>query len=323
MNVGIISTSAIVPWFVESLKSYPTVCIKAIYSRNADKAKPVAEQYHIDTIYTDLEEMLSDPELDTIYLTSPNSLHYSQTKQALLHGKNVINEKPFAATLSQAEELFEIAEEKDVRLFDMSISREYDRYLFIKEHMAELGKIRLFKDNQSQYSRRYDAFAAGETPNVFNPEMEGGALMDLNVYNIALTVLLFGKPEQVFYVANVERGIDTTGELILKYPEMLAETCTSKSTSSQNMILVQGEKGFLSMEKPSRGNGGCKYVKLNNGEKQEFDLPLSIQNMERIVKCVDEGDASVYEREKEVVLAIVDILEKARHCAGIVFPSDR
>ena len=321
MKVGIIATSPIVPWFIEATKPFESVKILAISSRNADKAKPYAEQFQIPKIYTDIEDMCKDPDIDTIYLTSPNFLHYSQTKMALSYGKNVINEKPFAATLAQAKELYELAEKNHVFLFDMAISREIERYEFIKQYIDQLGEIHLFKNNQSQYSRKYDAFLAGETPNVFDPEKEGGALMDLGVYNTTLAVMLFGKPDEVFYIPVIERGIDISGELILKYPKVICESSTSKNTASQNMILVQGEKGYLSIEKGYPEEKA--RLQLNHEEKETLSNTMSIEKLDRIVRCMDEGDTSLYAFEKETVLTVVDILEKARKCAGIVFPSDR
>ena len=323
MKIGIVSTSTIIPWFFDSLKDYPDVSVSAIYSRTYEKAKPVAEKYNIPKIYTNETELYQDPDIDTVYLLSPNALHYPQAKAALSYGKNVINEKPFCATLRQAEELFDLAEKNHVFLFDMSISREYGHFQLIQKHLCDLGRVHLFKANLSKYSRRYDAFLSGETPNVFSVEMEGGALMDMNVYSIALSTLLFGSPEQVLYAANVERGIDTSGELILKYNGMLAELCVSKCTTAPNTILLQGEKGSLCIQKTMSREGDKVILTKQNTEQTEFTAASSIQNMERIITCLRDHDESIYRKEKETVLTIVRILEEARKCAGISLPSDK
>ena len=181
----------------------------------------------------------------------------------------------------------------------------------------------LYKDNYSQYSRRYDALKNGTVLNVFNPEMEGGALMDLNVYNIAVMVMLFGKPQEVHYIANLEKGIDTAGELILKYPSLICESSSSKNSASQNILLIQGEKGSLRIEKFLSADGFDCYLQLNGQPAEKLVLPATGQNMERIVRCLNQKDDSVYEREKEIVLTMVDILEKARKSCGMIFPSDR
>ncbi len=323
MKTGIISTSEIVPNFINSLKDYPDVEFTFIYSRSYEKGLAMAQKIGVPKVCTDFEEALADPDTDTVYIVTPNSLHYPQARMALLAGKNVIVEKPFCASLNQAKELFEIADEKNLRIFEMAISRGMDRYEFIRQHIDQLGPIHLYKDNHSQYSRRYDAFRNGTVLNVFNPLMEGGALMDLNVYNIAVMTMLFGKPEEVNYIANLEKGIDTAGELIVKYPGLICELSSSKNSASQNILLIQGEKGSLRINKFPAENGYDCFLQLNGQPAVKTVVPAKGQNMERIVRCLNQKDDSVYEREKQIILTMVDILEKARKSCGMIFPSDR
>ena len=83
--------------------------------------------------------------------------------------------------------------------------------------MSSLGKIKLVQCNYSQYSSRYDKFLAGEIPNVFNPVFSGGALQDINIYNLHFVTGLFGKAKEVKYIANsAENGIDTSGIATIK-----------------------------------------------------------------------------------------------------------
>lgn len=78
---------------------------------------------------------------------------------------------------------------------------------FIKEHLDQLGDIKIVECNYSQYSSRYDAFKRGDIAPAFNPKMGGGALRDLNIYNIHFVVGLFGRPKTVQYLANVEKAL--------------------------------------------------------------------------------------------------------------------
>lgn len=89
--------------------------------------------------------------------------------------------------------------------------------LKIKEMFPQLGDIKIVTANYSQYSSRYDALKKGEVLPAFNQDMSGGALMDLNIYNINLMVTLFGTPKSVNYQANIKKGIDTSGILTLDY----------------------------------------------------------------------------------------------------------
>ena len=99
--------------------------------------------------------------------------------------------------------------------------------------------------NYSQYSSRYDAFKRGEIAPAFNPEMGGGALRDLNIYNIHLLVGLFGKPHRVEYLPNVERGVDTSGILVLDYGNFKAVAIGAKDCSAEIRSTIQGIRELL------------------------------------------------------------------------------
>lgn len=87
-----------------------------------------------------------------------------------------------------------------------AITNQYlSNMTFIKEHLDQLGDIKIVECNYSQYSSRYDAFKRGDIAPAFNPKMGGGALRDLNIYNIHFVVGLFGRPKTVQYLANVEK----------------------------------------------------------------------------------------------------------------------
>ena len=101
-------------------------------------------------------------------------------------------------------------------------------YCSLKEELTQVGQLKIVSLNYSQYSSRYDAFKNGQVLATFDPTKAGGALMDLNVYNIHTLVGLFGKPKKVYYEANIERGIDTSGILTLDYGDFKASAIAAK-----------------------------------------------------------------------------------------------
>ena len=89
-------------------------------------------------------------------------------------------------------------------------------FLSLKEDLKKLGDIKIVSFNYSQYSSRYNAFKEGNILPAFDFHKAGGALMDLNVYNIHALIDLFGKPVYHKYMANIERNIDTSGYDVIK-----------------------------------------------------------------------------------------------------------
>jgi predicted dehydrogenase len=183
---------------------------------------------------------------------------------ALQAGKNVICEKPFTLDSEQLLELKQLAEEKQLILVEAITNQYLSNYQSVKDDLPQLGKIKVIECNYSQYSHRYDAFKAGKILPVFDPKKGGGALMDLNIYNIHFVVGIMGKPQAVHYYANVERGIDTSGILVLDYPGtkvvcIAAKDCAAKVTST-----VQGDEGSITVDGPV--NVLSDYTETLNGQ---------------------------------------------------------
>ena len=195
IRLGTIGSGPIVHSILDNVKITEGIRLAAVYSRSLDKGCALAGEYGAEKVYTDMDVFLKDEEINTVYIASPNLLHYEQTKKALLAGKHVICEKPFCTRAEQARELTSLAREKHLFLADAVPTAYLPNFELLKSRLPEIGKVRLVLANYSQYSSRYDRLTEGEIPNVFNPKYGGGALMDINFYNVYLNVALFGKPE--------------------------------------------------------------------------------------------------------------------------------
>lgn len=140
MNVATIGSGVIVERMIEAMRLDGRYNLYCVYSRTEKRAKEFAENMGFKKYYTDMEEMLNDENVDIVYVASPNSLHYSQSKMALEHKKHVINEKPFTPTLKECNELFEIAEKKGVYIFEAITNVHLPNYKIIKENMSNCRK---------------------------------------------------------------------------------------------------------------------------------------------------------------------------------------
>ena len=257
MKLGILGTGMIVreflPWLAGPDCPF-TVQALCSTQRSAPVADEMCEQYGIPQRTTNYFELLQW--VDVIYLAVPNLQHYRYAKVALEAGKHVIVEKPMACTAAQTEELAALARRKKVFLFEAMTTQYLENYNKIRELLPRIGRVKLVQCNFSQYSSRYDAFCAGETPVSFDPECAGGALMDLNVYNISYIVGLFGEPNQVHYLANMERGIDTSGILTMEYNSFKAVSMAAKDCGAPARYVIQGTKGYILQKSTANWCGG-------------------------------------------------------------------
>jgi predicted dehydrogenase len=206
-------------------------------------------KYSIPEIYTDYDLLLDKADVDTVYIGLINSVHYEYAIRALKKNKNVILEKPFTGTYEEAKELFDLAGQKGLFVFEAVTVLHNDVIEKMRENLPKLGKIRMMLANYSQYSSRYDRYLMGEVDHSFDPEYLGGALRDINVYNIHYAVELFGSPVRTQYYPNTGfNGIDTSGTMIMEYDGFSAVCTGAKDSDSPCFVQIQGEKGYMRIE---------------------------------------------------------------------------
>lgn len=318
MNIGTIGTGVIVEQFIASTQDLSGVSFKAVYSRTQGRADALAKRFGIEKRYTKLDDLFSDSLVDTIYIASPNSLHYEQAFAALKAGKHVIVEKPFVETEERAQRLIRYAQEQDLFLFEAICNIHLPHYNFIKSNLEVIGDIKMVQCNFSQYSSRYDALLAGDTPNVFNPKYSGGALADINIYNIHFVVGIFGMPDEVMYYANKHsNGIDTSGVLIMNYPHMTVECVGAKDSFSQNFGQIQGEKGYIYIPESVSGIESVTIITKDSKEMINIqDQPRLSYQVEVFEKAIRTRDYSIRDRYLEHTLNVVRVAEKAQKTAN-------
>ena len=276
MRVGITGAGMTVPWFLEAAELIPEMEIGALFARKEEKRKELCEKYHIPAAYDSYEKLLADESLDVLYLPLPNSLHYSFAKQALEAGKHLIMEKPFTVTYAEAKELAELAESKGLLLFEAVTNQYNPNYEKVRELLPGLGDIKIVQIDFAQYSSRYDAFKQGIIAPVFDVNKAGGALLDLNVYNIHFVVGLFGEPSDAHYYPNMERGVDTSGILILEYPGFQCACTAAKDCAAPLSVNIQGDKG-------------CIFSHSNAGRFEEFSFQENKKESEHFLLIQEDG----------------------------------
>lgn len=323
MNIGTIGTGNIVTWVMTEAVRVQDVTYEAVYSRGEATGRALAERFGVRKVYTALGDMLADPAVDWVYVASPNSLHYAQTKAALEAGKHVICEKPFAPTRAQAEELAALAEDKGLFLFEGITTLFLPHFARICETLPAIGPVRQVSCSFCQYSSKYDALKAGQTPNVFNPAFAGGALMDINLYNLYFVYGLFGMPKTVHYHARRHaNGIDLGGVAVLEYPGCIAACTGAKDCQGENGAQIIGEKGRILVENPV---SMCTRVTVvTDAGEQVFDEQQGENawywEMQGIAALVRAGDWAECRRRMAKTVEMAALLERARQDAGITFP---
>lgn len=251
MKLAMIGTGKIIADALFALQPIREIERNAIFARphSREKGETLAAAYGIRDVYTDYAALLREADIDTVYIGLVNSAHFSYGKEALAAGKHVIMEKPFTSTLAEAKELVGLARAKNLYIFEAVTVLHTPVFEKMKACLGRLGTVRMMMGNYSQYSSRYDAYLEGHVEPAFDPAHLGGALRDINVYNIHYAVALFGSPKGVRYYPNRGfNGIDTSGTLILEYDGFSAVCTGAKDSDSPCYLSVQGEKGWMRID---------------------------------------------------------------------------
>lgn len=233
---------------LEAMQTVPGWEVVAICGRSREKAA----RFGIPDVYTDYAQMLARRDIDFVYIALPNSLHFAAAKQALLAGRNVLCEKPFTSTVEQAEELFALAEERGLWIFEAISNIHLPNFRKVRELLPQIGPVRLVHADYDEHFPRYDLYLDGAEIPVFSQEYEGGALRDINIYCLHVVLALFGRPDAVSYASNAtgRNAVGTSGVATLTYGKQgLVAVCTaSMDSAGPHGFFFQGEKGAIRVD---------------------------------------------------------------------------
>lgn len=318
-----IGTNFIVDSFLESAASLDELSYAAVYSRNQETADRFADKYQAERTCTDLQELANAPDIDAVYIASPNSLHCEQASLFLSHGKHVLCEKPITSNVREMEHLINLSKAHHVVLMEGMRSVFTPGYQVLCDNLSRLGLIRKVSFQYCKYSSRYDNFKSGIIENTFNPAFSNGALMDLGVYCVYPLVRLFGMPKEIkSHALLLHNGIDGAGTILAAYETMQAELVYSKISNSYVPSQIQGEAGTITVKGIGNPSEVTFYDLKGNSQilYQTPAAPDMAGEIKEWVRLIREGSAD--HPHNQYSLMTLRVMDEARRQMGIVFPAD-
>jgi predicted dehydrogenase len=249
--------------------------IRAIASRDLNRAQAVAKELGIARAHGSYEELLSDPDVDAVYIPLPNNLHVSWSIKAIEAGKHVLCEKPIAMSAAEARELLASAQaHPKLKVMEAFMYRFHPQWQTAK---------RLVDEGQLGELRAVQSFLAYHNMNprdVRNRvETGGGGLMDIGCYGISIARFIFGaEPRRVFGIVELDPSFHTdrmaSGILAFAHgtggftcATQLYPTETARIVGHEGMIEVEVALG-APLDRPAR----IRFYR--GGEVQEMLMPI-------------------------------------------------
>ena len=324
IRLGTIGTSGICEHFLNGVALTNKYILSAVYSRRYETGIAFGEKFGCKTVFTDLELMAKSDLIDAVYIASPNSFHYSQSKIFLENKKHVICEKPIATNAEEYIELKQLADKNGLIYMEAIIPPYTHYYSKVKEAFSKIGKPVLARFDFSQRSSRMDAFLRGEHINIFDMSLHAGTLMDLGVYCVYAAIDFLGVPKKISANAQfLHNGADGSGTAVFEYDGYSAILTYCKTAQGNIGSEIVGEKGVLKISSVSQYAGVSLVI---NGKEEiitEFPSRAEIMSGEAsyFADFITDfkGNAQKYKEMSEMCLNVHRCMDEIKNKAEIKY----
>lgn len=283
---GIIGLGNIAHEFAEHFDQETSELV-AVASRTIDKAEAFAQRYHIPKAYGSYQEMLNDQEIDIIYIAVPNRQHSQHIMEALAANKHVLCEKAITMNKKELTEAMKLAEEKNLVLAEAMTIFNMPLYQQLRS-LIDTNKLGALKMIQAPFGSYKDP---DPTNRFFNPELAGGALLDIGTYAVSFARFFLSSQPEVIASTMVpfETGVDEQSVTILRNKENeLATISLTFQAKMPKVGIVAFEEGYITITDYPRADRA--EIIFNDGTKEWIESGSTAQAMnyeiENMVKTI-------------------------------------
>ncbi len=276
---------------IPAMKKAENCQLFAIAGRSLEKARQFQRDFGFEKAYGSYEALLSDPDVEAVYIPLPNSLHCEWTIRALYAKKHVLCEKPLAVSKAQEESMFRAAEENGVYLMEAFAYLHNPLVAAVKDELASIGEIRYLES----------AFITPRRPDTdirLRRETFGGAMYDLGCYPVSMALWLLDRdPESVRATAQFsEKHIDLYSTALLTYENgaVAKLDCGMLLPDGRlDRLHIYGTRGEIHSPFQFNQSGEIPYTVIRNG-KSETKTVTAANNyqleIQQLGRCIRNGE---------------------------------
>lgn len=320
---GIIGLGSIAHHFVKDLNLVEGAELVAVASRSEEKAKAFAKEYQAKYHFDAYDALFNCKEVEVVYIATPHSFHAELAIEAMKKGKHILCEKPMGVNTREVEIMIKTAKENKVFLMEALWSR-FNPSIRKTLQLIEDGDIGNIKYLHADFA--FPALHRDESNRLLNPDLAGGSLLDIGIYPIFLSYLLFGKPDSIQASSKFHTtGIEMQTSMLFDYPDAQAMLYSGLNSKSKMEAEISGTKGNIFLDPKWHEAQG--YTLEKNGQKTHVDLPTTgrgyFYEILEVHTCLKSNKLESNAWSHQNSLDLITLLDKVRSITGIVFPFEK
>ena len=318
---GIVGPGGIAHKFADALGHVENSQLQAVASTNPQRAKEFAQKYSAKNYYDSYEQLYANREVDIVYVATTHNFHCENVLDALNAGKQVLCEKPMAVNASQVKQMINTAQTNNVFLMEAMWTRFLPMMGQVRKIIADgtIGQPQLL---QADFGKQIDYDPQSRA---FNPDLAGGAILDLGVYCLALASMVFGKPKTIFSTVKMaDSGVDARSTVLLEYDQgktsILFQACDLETPGE---ALIVGNKGTIKLH-PFWVVGSDYTLKLRNGTEKTYHADTYengfVYQVMAVHQALDQGKTQCHLMTLDETLIIAKTMDALRNQWGLKYP---
>lgn len=320
-NWGIIGPGRIAKKFAESLDAVDNAKLYAVASNDKNRANNFANEFNADKSYFTYTDLVTDPVVDAVYIATPHRFHAEQCHLALDAGKNVVCEKPVTVNAKEAEELFKKAQQNKLFFMEALWTRHLPIY---KDMVGNWLSQKIIGDIKLLTSTFGFNFERNELDRKFNHELAGGALLDLGVYNIAISQWAM-KQDPTSFNANGYLGKTNVDEMLavnLDYGKgVISQFSCNFLSENQNEFNIYGSAGQIKIH--STFWGATRATLKTKDQTLTVDRPFRKNGfeyqIEEAIRCISNRKIESPIMTHNHTLANMRLMDQIREVIGLKY----
>ena len=318
---GIVGPGRIANKFADALSAVDDSSLRAVASRSMERAEAFRRQWGGHVAYQGYERLADDPSVDAVYVATPHRFHFDNAMLCLEAGKHVLCEKPLAVNQSQAAALVRASRERGLFLMEALWTRFLPVYRLARTWLDE-GRIGEVRQASSSFS-----FLAARDPQgrLLNLELAGGALLDLGVYNVALSQWAFSENPQTIQVLGYigETGVDEIISAGLDYGSgRMSQFVCGFRANTENDLRIYGTSGQIRVHPPFWGGESATLV--SDGRETTVTRPPKLNGFEYQIEaaaaCIRDGRIESEVMPHADTVANAKVMDEIRSRIGLSYP---